>query len=75
MEHEFDGDTNCCWCTWNNLQRIGKGTGRLGNLRTIRDYPECSIVEIGQNIKKRPADLRRLDVTQTPVRNHQLTLV
>ena len=26
MEYESDGDTNYNWCTWNNLQRIGKGT-------------------------------------------------
>ena len=22
MEHEGDGDTNCNWCTWNNLRKI-----------------------------------------------------
>ena len=26
IEPEGDGDTNCDWCTWNNPQRIGKGT-------------------------------------------------
>ena len=31
MEHESDSDTNSDWCTWDNLQWIGKGTGRLGN--------------------------------------------
>ena len=34
-----------------------------------------SIVEIGQNTEKSPGDLRRLAVTQTPVENHQLTLM
>ena len=29
MERESNGDTNCNWCAWNNLQRTGKGTGRL----------------------------------------------
>ena len=34
-----------------------------------------SIVEIGKNAEKSPGDLRRLSVTQTPVRNHWLMLV
>ena len=29
MEHEGDGDTNCNWCTWNDLQRLGKGLEKL----------------------------------------------
>ena len=32
-------------------------------------------MEISQNTEKSPGDLRRLVVTQTPVKNHQLTLV
>ena len=39
------------------------------------DHLDYNIVKIGQNTKKGPGDLRRLAVTQTPVRNHQLTLV
>ena len=35
MEQESDGDTSCGWCTWDNLQNIGKGMGRFGNKRTI----------------------------------------
>ena len=31
--------------------------------------------EDGQNTEKNPRDLRRLAVTQTPVKNHQLTLI
>ena len=42
---------------------------------TSGDHPNYSIVEIGQNTEKSPGDLRRLTVTQTPVRNHQWTLV
>ena len=34
-----------------------------------------NIVEIGQNTKKSPGNLRRLAITQTPVKTHQLTLV
>ena len=39
------------------------------------DYPNYSIVEIGQNTEENPGDLMRLTITQTPVRIHQLTLV
>ena len=39
------------------------------------DYPNDRIAENGQNPETSPADLRRLAVTQTPVKNHQLTLM
>ena len=44
-----------------------KGTGELGNKRKGEDHRNYRIVEIGQNRKKSPGDLRRLSVTQTPV--------
>ena len=34
-----------------------------------------SIAKNGQNPETSPGDLRRLAVTQTPVKNHQLTLM
>ena len=34
-----------------------------------------SIVENGQNTEKNPRDLRRLAVTQTQVKDHQITLM
>ena len=40
-----------------------------------RYYLNNSIVEIVQNTKKSPGDLRILVVTQTPWKNHQLTQV
>ena len=39
------------------------------------DYPNYYIIENGQNTEKSPGDLRRLAVTQTPVKYHQLTLM
>ena len=75
MEHENNGDINYDKCTWNGPQRLGKGTGRVGNQRTNRDNPNKSITKIGQNTEKSSEDLRRLVVTQTPVKDHQLTLV
>ena len=53
-----------------------KGLTRgLGSWRTSGDHPNDSITENGQNTKKSPTDLRRLAVTQTPVKNHRLTLM
>ena len=54
------------------LGRIGKRTGRLEKKSTNRDNPNNRIIKIDQNTGKSPGDLRRLDVTQTLVRNHQL---
>ena len=44
-------------------------------MQTSRDYPNDSITENTQNTEKSPGDLRRLAVTQTPVKNHQLMLM
>ena len=49
---------------------IIKGPGGLGNWRTGGDYPNDSIAEDGQNTETSPGDLRRLAVTQTPVKVH-----
>ena len=73
--HESDSDTNCNWCSWYNHQRFGKMTRWHGNKRMGGDNSNYSIVEIGQNTEKSPGDLKRLAVTQTPERNHRLTLV
>ena len=45
----------------------------LGDLEV--DYPNDSIAEDGQNPETSPGDLRRLAVTQTSVKNHQLILM
>ena len=43
---------------------------------TRGDHSNNSIVdEIGQNTATSPRDLRNLAATQTPVKNHRLTLV
>ena len=52
-----------------------KGTGGLGNWRPSGDHPNDSIIENGQNTEKSPGDLKRLAVTQNPVKDHQLTLM
>ena len=52
IEHEDVRDTKSNCCAWNNPQRIGKGTGKLGIKRTGRDHPNYSIIKIAQNLRK-----------------------
>ena len=40
-----------------------------------RDHSNYSIIKICQNTEKSPGDRRSFDVTQTPVKDHQLTLI
>ena len=51
-----------------------KNTGGLGDKRMSGDHLNYCIVEIGQNTEKSSGDLRRLAFTQTPVKDHHLTL-
>ena len=69
IEHESDGGTNCNWCVQNSHQEIGTETGGPGDKRTRGEHPNYSIIEIGQNIKKSPGDMRRLAVTQISIGN------
>ena len=73
MEHESDDCANCDWCFWHNNKRIIRSPGGLGSWRTDRDYLNDSIAENGQNPETSPGDLRRLAVTETPVKNHKQT--
>ena len=52
------------------LPKEYKGTGELGNKRTIGHHPNYYIIENGQNTEKRLGDLRKLAVTQTPVKDY-----
>ena len=61
-------------CTWNGPQRLGKNIKRTGYQRKNWDHPDHS-VKISKNTQKCPGDLRRLAVTLTPVKYHNLTLV
>ena len=70
MEHGGEGDTNLC--AWNNLQRLGRGEGRIRNRQTSQDHQNYRIVEIGRNIENHPGVLRRLAVTQTLLKDQQL---
>ena len=56
------------------------GTVTKGLLKGLEDLEvgrrvNYYIIENGQNTEKSPGDLMRLAFTQTPVKNHQLTLM
>ena len=74
MEHESGTDTNCNWCTRYSHQKIGTGTGGLGNRGTSGDHPNYSIIKIGQNTEKSAGDLKRLAVTNSPVETMSIIL-
>ena len=67
MENEDDGDINY---NWKELERLGNWTGRFGNWRTSLHHSNYSIAMIGLNTKKSPRDLKKLTLTQTPVKDH-----
>ena len=75
MEDEGDDDTNSNSSVPCNLQMVGRRTGGFGNKTRSGEHPSCSVVKLDQSTKKSPQDLRRVAITQTPVENHQLTLV
>ena len=75
IEQEGDSDTNCNSCVWNGPHKLGKGTDKVGNQSKNWDHPDYSIIEIRQNTEMSAADLKRLAVTQTPVKDYQLMLV
>ena len=47
----------------------------IWNLADEWRHPHDSIIEDGQNTEKSSGDLGRIAVTQTQVKNHQLTLM
>ena len=74
-KYESDYDHNCNWWARKNPQRFDKGTGKMRNQRACGDYWDYKIIKIGQNTEKSPGDLKRLAVAQTPLKDHQLTLM
>ena len=74
-DHEGDDYTNRDRYFWYSHQRIIKGTKGLGNKKTCVDHLKYNIIENGQNTENSPGNLRRLAVTQTPMKNHQLKLM
>ena len=56
-------------------KRLVQGQEDFRDKSTSWDHPKYIIIKIGQNTEKSSGDLKRFAVPQTPVRNHQLTLV
>ena len=54
---------------------LEKGVGIVRNWRKNRDHSDYNIIQISQSTEKSPGDLRKLAVSQTPVKAHQLTLM
>ena len=52
-----------------------KGNGGIGSWRPRGDHPNDSLTENSQNTEKCPGKLRRLAVTQTQAKDHQLMLM
>ena len=74
-EREGDSDTNCNLRARYSPKNTGTGIGGLWNKRTTGDHQKHWNIEISQNTEKSPGNLRKLAVTQTPMENHQQTLV
>ena len=73
VEHKRDCDTNSSVGTWNGPPGLEKKkTAGIGNSKK-QNHPDHSVVKIGLNTEKSHGDLKRFDVTQTPVKTHQLT--
>ena len=60
VEHENDDYINCNRFSWYSQLKIDTRTRGLGNNRTSGDHPNYFIIEIRQNTKRSPGDLRRL---------------
>ena len=74
VNHDDDGDTNCNWCTWNSPQRFGKILEELeirGRIE-ITQIPE--LLRLARIVRWGSRDLRRLTITLTSVKDHQLKL-
>ena len=72
MEYEGDDYTNRDLCIRYSNWKTIKGNGGLVNWKKYGDHPNDNVVENGQNTEKTPGDVRRLAVTETPKKDHQL---
>ena len=66
----------CCQCILQPQPtgQLVKWAIRIGNRRTSGNHQKYSIVMVGGNTEKSPRDLKRLVVTQSSVKDHQLTI-
>ena len=66
VEHESEGDTNCNWRAWYGHQKIGTGTGGLGNNWTSGDHPNYSIAEIEEEFWRLEKTCCHSDTSKKP---------
>ena len=69
-EHERDSATSCKWCSRYSHQKIGIGTGKLGNKEQAETI-QTTVLFIST---KHEEEFSKL-VTQIPVKNNQVTLM
>ena len=62
MKHQCNSDANSNLCVLNSFQNLGK------RLHELKHHLDSRIVVIGKNSLKNFGDLKRLTVSQTPVR-------
>ena len=75
MEHENDGYTKCNRYARYRHQKIGSEALRIRNMNTSGDHQNDSTVKVDLDTEKSSEDLRRLAITQTLVKYHQLMMV
>ena len=56
-------------------QKLGRKTGGILNQMKNQDHTDYRMVNIGQYTEESPRYLKKLAIIQTPVNNHQLTLM
>ena len=56
------------------MEQLEKGWRNWKSEMKKRDHPDYGIVKIGLNTEQSSGDPRKLAVTQTSVKDHQLTL-
>ena len=71
VEYEGESKSNCSLCTLNDPQGLGEGIAGTGNQWENWDYPDYSIAEISENTEKSARYLKKLVVTQTPLKDSQ----
>ena len=74
MKYQSDDYTNLIGALDTVTKGLVKGPGDL-EITMSWDHPNYCIIEINQNTEKSSGDLRRLAVSQTSVKYHQLKLM
>ena len=73
VKHQTNRDASCNWRAWDGPKRLGKG-GELKIGRRIETIQTTLFLGSGWDTEKSPGDLRKLVVSQTPMKSNQLTL-